>query len=293
MANKAQIFDSRQSMKNGQFEVFRYRDKKPTNIGVHHHDFYEIYFFLGGTVQYRVEGRTYSLKQGDVLLINPLELHQAQVKPDTLYERIVIWINRNYLAELGGADVKLDACFVHDSAKPTNLLRPDMIHRAKLMELLEKLNDEIHRGRPDCMLYAKSLLIQILIEVNRIAHSENSNAELCEEPDLISKVLLYIGSHYQENISLEELASQFFVSKYHLSHTFSSRVGISVYRYIIFRRLMAARELMESGQSPCTVYRRCGFGDYANFYRAFKTEYGISPNEYAAEFAHIRSSGQN
>ena len=58
-----------------------------------------------------------------------------------------------------------------------------------------------------------------------------------------------------------------------------------MYRYIIFRRLMASRELMEGGEAPGSVYRKCGFGDYANFYRAFKTEYGISPNEYAAEYA--------
>ncbi len=285
MSNKAQIFDSRQSMKNGQFEVFYYKDRRPSDIGVHHHDFYEIYFFLGGSVRYRIEGRTYDLEQGDILLINPLELHQAHIKPDTLYERIVIWINRNYLAELGEFDAGLEECFVHDPAKPTNLLRPDMVQRAKLIELMEKLNLESHRDRPDSALYAKSLLIQILIEVNRMARKETGDTDENEEPDLISRTLTYIGNHYKENISLDALASEFFVSKYYLSHTFSSRVGISIYRYIIFRRLMAARGLMESGEAPGEVYRRCGFGDYANFYRAFKAEYGISPNEYAAEFS--------
>ena len=52
---------------------------------------------------------------------------------------------------------------------------------------------------------------------------------------------------------------------------------------MIFRRLLQARELMSAGLPPGEVYQSCGFGDYANFYRAFKGEYGISPREFAAE----------
>ena len=104
-----------------------------------------------------------------------------------------------------------------------------------------------------------------------------------EEPDLVSQVLAYIGAHYQENITLESLAAEFYVSKYHLSHEFSHRVGTSIYRYVIFRRLLQARELMGAGLTPGEVYQNCGFGDYANFYRAFKGEYGISPREFAAQ----------
>ena len=46
---------------------------------------------------------------------------------------------------------------------------------------------------------------------------------------------------------------------------------------------MLARELIASGRAPGDIYQFCGFGDYANFYRAFKSEYGISPRQFAAE----------
>ena len=59
-------------------------------------------------------------------------------------------------------------------------------------------------------------------------------------------------------------------------------MGTSVYRYILFRRLMRARELPEAGQPPGAVCQSCGFGDYANFYRAFKGEYGVGPREFVA-----------
>ena len=71
-----------------------------------------------------------------------------------------------------------------------------------------------------------------------------------------------------------------FVSKYHLSHAFSGEVGISVYRYIMLRRLLLARQLLMAGESAGQVCRACGFSDYTAFYRAFKSEYGISPREF-------------
>ena len=123
-----------------------------------------------------------------------------------------------------------------------------------------------------------------MVEINRLAMA-SSPVEKREEPDLVSQVLAYIGAHYQENITLESLAAEFFVSKYHLSHEFSHRVGTSIYRYVIFRRLLQARELIAAGQAPGEVYQSCGFGDYANFYRAFKGEYGISPREFATQTA--------
>ncbi|MBP3493558.1 MAG: helix-turn-helix transcriptional regulator [Oscillospiraceae bacterium] len=48
--------------------------------------------------------------------------------------------------------------------------------------------------------------------------------------------------------------------------------------------LSKARELLEAGQPPGAVCQSCGFGDYANFYRAFKGEYGVGPREFVATF---------
>ncbi|MBP3673322.1 MAG: helix-turn-helix domain-containing protein [Oscillospiraceae bacterium] len=283
MPTNAQRFDSRQSMKNKRFEVFHYRDKKLENISVHHHDFYEIYFFLSGNVSFKVEGRSYHLEPGDLLLINPQELHQPEIGQDNLYERIVLWIDRGYLVAMCGNGVNLAACFDREAPNHTNLLRLSKVRRAFISQLLEQMNREYYSSEMGSEAYAQGLLLQFMVEINRLARQNATPVQKREEPDLVSQVLGYIGNHYQENITLESLAAEFYVSKYHLSHEFSHRVGTSVYRYVIFRRLMQARELMAAGQAPGEVYQSCGFGDYANFYRAFKGEYGISPREFAAD----------
>ena len=281
MAVKAQRFEIRQNMKNDSFELFHYRDENLPSVGLHHHDFYEVYFLIKGKVRYRVEGRTYELDPGDILLMNPQELHQAEVDKGDSYERLVLWINRSYLQSLGG---DLDACFDIDRPGHVNLIKPDRMQRANLQEMLERIRKEVKSSAFGHDTYAKGLLMLFLVEINRLAdNTENTVTKVDDEDDLLSRVLAYIGAHYQEKLTLDMLSNEFYVSKYYLSHEFTERVGTSVYRYVIFRRLMQAKEMMETGMQPGEVYQSCGFGDYANFFRAFKGEYGISPKDYYAE----------
>lgn len=84
-----------------------------------------------------------------------------------------------------------------------------------------------------------------------------------------------------DSLTIDQLAKQFFVSKYHLMHEFSQKTGTSVYRYLMQQWLHAVCELLEQGTVPNEAYLLCGFNDYANFYRAFRSAYGQSPREYA------------
>ncbi len=96
----------------------------------------------------------------------------------------------------------------------------------------------------------------------------------------MAKVIDYIEQNYHEELSLDFLADKFFISKFYLSREFNRVVGVSVYKYIIQRRLFYAKALLGNSIPPTDVYLQCGFGDYANFYRAFKSAYHISPKEF-------------
>lgn len=96
--------------------------------------------------------------------------------------------------------------------------------------------------------------------------------------------MAYIQEHYREELSLDRLAGEFFVSKYYLSHRFKKTVNASVYRYIFQRRRLMAKDCLRGGVPPTECCERCGFRDYANFYRLFKAEYGVSPQAFAREY---------
>lgn len=267
-------------MKKHTFEVFHYRDPKMDSVAMHHHDFYEVYFFLSGSVEYRVEGRTFLLEPGDLLLINPNEFHQPLVNPDFAYERIVLWIDKAYLERFCGEDLDLSLCFQSDSPTHTNLLRLSAVERAEITQTLSALIKECYGSNVGKEICAQGIFIRLMVEINRIALLSSNSGEPIKETPLVSQVLEYIGEHCTEEISLENIAQKFYVSKYHLSHEFSRAVGTSIYRYVMLKRLLLAKQLLADGLSPGTVCNNCGFQDYANFYRAFKAEYGVSPKEY-------------
>lgn len=280
MNSQSQSFQTRQNMEKNTFEVFHYKDPKLDNVAVHHHDFYEIYFFLNGRVEYRVEGKTYLLEPGDLLLINPRELHQPIVKPGGVYERIVLWIDKAYLESFSDKGTLLTKCFDNASPTHTNILRPGGIQRTKITELLNDMIKECYGEGYGNTISATGSFLQFMVEINRLSLQSNLTAQPVKDTRLVAQVLSFINEHYNEELSLESLAGQFFVSKYHLSHEFSRAVGTSVYRYIMLKRLLNAKELLSAGESPGDVCHRCGFQDYANFYRAFKSEYGVSPKKY-------------
>ena len=280
MRERSQHFDPRQNMRTDTFEVFHYKDPHPGIVEVHHHDFYEVYFLLGGKIEYWVEGRILRPETGDLLLINPMELHRPMIQPESpTYERIVLWINKAYLESLT-EDGQLSRCF--DPTLP-NLIRPTATERTMLTAWLSGLVRESY-SREFCSEYsAFGIFLQFMVHLNRMCLDTKPQQEETAVSNLVNQVLNHIGRHINEELSLDGLAEQFFVSKYHLSHTFTKEVGVSLHRYITLRRLLMARQLLTAGMPAGQVSSACGFADYTSFYRAFKAEYGINPGAVTAE----------
>lgn len=267
MGNKIQKFTVRQQMLTNNYEIYRYRDSYLNNVALHHHDFYEVYLFLNGNVNYTIESRNYHLLPGDILLISPLELHQPRITLEKHpYERIVLWVNKSFLEQFSTPHTTLTHCF--DSTVPghTNLLRLAPTPRQHVTDLMERLVAETNSADYGSDLASIGCLIQLLVELNRQAANSAQHHELTDKSGpIVTNVLNYINDHYHEELSLDMLASRFFVNKYHLSHEFNRLVGTSIYRYVIQKRLVIAKQMLSDGLPPTDVYQHCGFGDYSNF----------------------------
>ena len=134
------------------------------------------------------------------------------------------------------------------------------------------------------MVFANTL--QILIYLDRAFNDRSIGTMQAEEPDLMGNVTAYIENHYADHITVQDLSRRFFVSESTISHQFKQKMGISIYRYMTQRRLIAAKKLIAQALPLEQVGSRVGFTDYSAFYRAFKQEYGISPRQYRTMLEH-------
>jgi AraC-like DNA-binding protein len=271
---------SRQHMLRSNYEIYHYLDKTIKNVALHHHDFYELYFLLSGEVDYLVEGKIYKLNPGDIVLLNTRELHQAVIRKGAeKYERIVLWVDKAYLESMSTEHSNLAICY--ESPEKQTVISTDFDMRREVQSLLNKiLAIEDFKGMGSDIL-SRAYLMELFVIINNILLRKDKRENINTiRSTLIDKVIEYIEENLGGEVSIDNLSDTFFISKYHMSREFKKYTGITIHRYIILKRLIAAKELILQKEAINEVYMKCGFGDYSNFFRAFKNEYGITPKQF-------------
>lgn len=230
------------------FEIYRYRYMD--EVELHHHDFYEIYMLLRGSVSYTVENRIFHMRAGDLMLISPLELHQARVDSnDEPYERIVLWVDRGYLESLSSPHTSLTRCF--DTTVPAIPIccacpAPAAPRCAVSWTSCAACMQESYGSD----LLAVCSLVELMVAINQSAADRSMQSALSADmasDRVVDGVLSYINEHYNEALTLDALAERFFISKYHLLRKFEAQVGTTVHRYILQKRLLNAKQLLAGG----------------------------------------------
>lgn len=280
MRRKTHKYLTRQYMLSTDYELYHYLNDDIESVSIHHHDFYEIYFFISGNVTYLIEGIAYYLKPGNLVLINSKELHQAIINSkEGIYERIVLWISRTLLKKLSNEEMDLSLCF--ESAKKKNVLSVDFEQQKNIRFILNKLVSlENYKGTGYELLY-KAYMTELMVHINNLAFNEDIDLSVdIKKSNLIDGIIEYINNHVEEDITINEIAEQFYLSKFHLSREFKKYTGTTIHRYIVQKKLIEAKELILKEIPITVVYKQCGFGDYSNFFRAFKNEYGITPKQF-------------
>lgn len=275
-------FDSRQTMQGSAFEFHHYLDPEPPEVPFHAHPFYEVYFFLSGVGTYCIEGRVYQMRPGDILLTGNRDIHRPNMLPGKPYERYVLWLTEDFLTQLRRHGEDLGTCF-HDAAKKGyHLIRPDVPMFAQLKSqcaLMAAIKDDHSFGSGN-LFYAN--LITFLVYLNRAyADTAFSVREDIQQNKTINRLLAYINNHLTEPLSLDGLSSEFYLSKFYLNNKFKRYTGLTLYQYIIKKRLTVARNLLRTGTPVMNAYIACGFSDYSNFLKAFKREFGCTPRDYS------------
>lgn len=273
--------DDRQKMKTNTYEVFHNYTDQQINLDFHTHDFYEVLVYLKGDVSYTVEDKTYPLKSGDIILTNNSEIHRANILSDAPYERFVGWFHPEFVQNLSLSfpDIDLSTCFQSTSKMHYNLLRADSQTYHKIIDLFNQLLLPSSDAFGNTMLQ-HCYVAELLILLNQ-AHQNTTltpGIHVISNPK-INDIIYYINQHLSDDLSLDFLTQQFYISKYYLTRLFKQYTGLSLHQYVLKKRLIAARSLLMNGGKPYDVYIDIGFNSYPHFSKSFKDEFGIAPSD--------------
>lgn len=235
----------------------------------HCHDEFEILCVLNGHGRYIVEGSEYEMTPGTLIFVRPFEYHCVEVDRDNAYERYVV--NFPPSAVSGEAE-RLLAALNADGEDAQHFYSAHSFSHA-LVAAFERfeITDSLPEDKRNA--YAQTILSEIII----LLASAKPGGVAPDTGELGARVIRYLNNHIDKNLNLDRIARQFFVSKYYLCRAFKKHNGISIHGYLTQKRVMYAKQLIDSGESASGAAYRVGFGDYSAFYRAYTKVLGTSP----------------
>ena len=258
------------------FRLFHLNSTGGANVEYHYHEFCKLLLLISGRGGYMVDGQRYLLQPGDVVLIGSRSVHRPELAQDSPYERMIFYIDPDFLQRFSTADCNLLNLF---SGTGGHVLRMKETGRKKVFSLAAALEKELSGDSYGREILCSAALLQLLVEIGRGRRQEgsmNPGPVIPEDPRVV-EWMGYLDRHLQEDLDADQLAERFFVSKFHMMRIFKAQTGFTIHNYLMQRRLLAARNLIEKGMRATEACYRCGFRSYSSFTRAYSKHFGTTP----------------
>ena len=258
------------------FRLFHLKSRGGAQVEYHYHEFCKILLLIQGSGGYYVDGQRYLLRSGDIVLLDAHSIHRPELDTDVPYERIIFYISPGYLQRQSTGDCNLQTIF---SGEKGHVLRLPEERKQKIFRMAAQLERDLNGDAFGREILSNAGLLQLLVEIGR--NRENPEASgpspVMPRSERIVEILRYIDEHLSEDLDAEVLAKAFFISKYHMMRQFRRETGTTVHLYITQKRLVKARELMDSGMRATEACYRCGWRSYSSFTRAYGKHLGTTP----------------
>ena len=246
----------------------------------HFHEDMEALLCLCDCGDFFIGNELYPLRRGTLFLISEATLHRSIAKG--AYERYILHISPKILRELSTPQSDL-LSFWSSYGRSAQLDEETTQKLEGLFASLDRTNDGEFGGDLRQTINLLELLMSIFScfdEMSELQQKNPVNSDFAR----ITPILDFINENIAEPLSLDMIASQMFINKYHLCHIFKAATGFSVIEYIIHSRVLKARELLRSGMRVQEVGELVGFQNNQHFIRTFGALTGTSPKRYAKEY---------
>ena len=266
-------------MNNAEFHLALNQNDKWNMSRLHFHDHYEFLLPLTSPGNIFVNDQVYPLERGTLYLIGENTLHRTMATGS--HARYILHISRKTLSELSTPQTDFIQ-LTRDSFRRANLDSEQMTETIELFQALERNKNDGSFGSD---IHQTMALLKLLLKISPMLNASTAGEAIRNKDFLrVAPILDYIRDNLSEPLTLDQIAGKFFISKHYLCRIFKSATGFSVMEYIIYSRILRARQLLQEGISVQQAGEMSGFSDNSHFIRTFGHLTGTSPGRYAKEY---------
>ena len=239
----------------------------------HYHETYAVGVIECGAYQFYHRGSMERISQGQIVLINPNEVHGGEPVDNVGWKYRMLYPSIHLMQKIAH-EITGDEWTVPHFSKP---IVEDPIVSRQLLHLHHVLEYSDNRLKRDT---AMRIALGSLI----LRHAENQPVDCCTstERDAVRRVREYLETYFEANTALDELADIAGLSPFHLVRVFKDETGLPPHTYLTHVRILRAREMLQNNpMSIADVAYATGFTDQSHLTRWFKRIVGVTPGKYA------------
>ena len=275
---------------NGEFEFQHLIDGGSFTNAFHCHDHIEVFLSISGGENFIIDDKIYEMNPGDMFVNNQLEVHRTFARDGEKYERYVLSFKDYFLLPYCTAKTDL-LHYVY--RRPSDFSHKISLTGEQLSDFLFLAGQYKKASSPEygSDVLGKLIFLEMLTLTARFytkPAEQSTKSDMHRSMDIVSRLLQYISSNISSNLSLDALASEMGVSKFHLCKIFKENTGTTINAYITTRRIAETKYLLSTGVPVTDVCYLAGFNDLSHFIRTFHSIVGVSPGKYNNS---IRSRG--
>lgn len=245
----------------------------PTKL--HNHNEFEILLINSGSCTVRIANKEYQAKDGDIIFVNPMEVHEIAVNTNVPYAHQCICFDISVIM-----NNRICQNLKNECTSIIHIIKGETEHGTHLKDLFEKIFNEVkNEGKTFAMEITAyiTLMFSYLLK-NSLVDEKRANPK---ETRFCSDVLAYISGHYREKITSKQAAEACFLNHSYFCRKFKENFGTSFSAYLNIYRISVARTMLEeNSESVSKVSEMCGFDTPTYFSKCFKNYVGVLPFEY-------------
>lgn len=235
----------------------------------HTHTFSELFYVRSGQGKFVVEDEVFSVKQDDLVFVNPNVEHTELSDGSNPLEYIVLGVE-GMSFYFGDRDGNRDHGIINYRKQ-----------RDELLFLFNTMLRETENEYANYEVVCQNLLEVVLISLMRSSGQTFSVVTNEKANKVCGRIKRYIDSNYADNISLDALADKEHISKYHLVRIFAKHFGMSPINYLNEVRTRASKDLLVSTDlSISEIAQSTGFSSQSYFSQSFRRSCGLTPRDY-------------